>query len=162
MRACKPDAPRQTVTLWIAAGEVHGGVQSVTKTVEGRRDALWEDLHTVLCTMALPLARWADSVCVTTMLRTPPLLSLSMHQLNGFTMSKGVNWKKCLFFFSNDCWSDQRSMYRRSTEGLFWQRAEDAEVSGHVMSSAELVLVSKRKCLLFKLRCFSDFESVLI
>ena len=99
MRACKPDAPRQTVTLWIAAGEVHGGVQSVTKTVEGRRDALWEDLHTVLCTMALPLARWADSVCVTTMLRTPPLLSLSMHQLNGFTMSKGVNWKKCLFFF---------------------------------------------------------------
>lgn len=39
------------------------------------------DLHTVLCTMELPLARWADSVCVTTIVRTAPL-TLSMHQLN--------------------------------------------------------------------------------
>ena len=34
------------------------------KTVVGGRDALWEDLHTVLCTMELQEARWADSVCV--------------------------------------------------------------------------------------------------
>lgn len=54
---------------------MHGGVQSVTKTEEGRRDALWENLHTVLCTMELPVAGWADSVfvCVTTILRSSPL-----------------------------------------------------------------------------------------
>lgn len=33
-------------------------------TVGGRRDALLEDLHTVLCTIELSMARWADSVCV--------------------------------------------------------------------------------------------------
>lgn len=61
---------------------------SVTQTSEGRRAALWKDLHTVLCTMELPQARWADSVCVcecvlvcvTTMLGT---LTLSMRRLNG-------------------------------------------------------------------------------
>lgn len=76
------------------AGEVHGGVWSVTQTVEGRRDALWDNLHTVLCTMELPLARWADSVCVcvcyNNTLESP--LTLSMHQLNGISvaMLKGV------------------------------------------------------------------------
>ncbi len=35
--------------------------------------------------------------------------------------------------------------------------------SGHMMSFMEHILVSKRKkCLLFKLCCFSNFESVLI
>lgn len=54
-----------------------GGVQPVTVRVEGRRDALWENLHTVLCTMKLPLARWADSVCVTILWNTPPPYSVN-------------------------------------------------------------------------------------
>lgn len=70
-------------------GEEHGGVQSVTKTVEGRRDALWE---IYIQYFALWSSHWPGGliVCVTTILRTVPL-TLSMLQLNEIsgTMSEG-------------------------------------------------------------------------
>lgn len=71
-----------------------GEFGQLLKTVEGKRDALWEDLHTVHCTMELPMARWADSVCVCVCYNNTyeRPLTLSMHRLNGIsiTMSKGV------------------------------------------------------------------------
>lgn len=72
-------------------------------TVGGRRDALLEDLHTVLCTIELSMARWADSVCVcVTTIRRNVLLKLSTDQLSSNRVKVGQKTapmsEKCLFF----------------------------------------------------------------
>lgn len=77
----------QNVRFWIRDSRHAGGAQSVTKNRRrGRRDALWEDLHTVLCTMELPTARWADSV-LQQYLGAPP------HNVNA-----SAQWDRSIFY----------------------------------------------------------------
>lgn len=101
------------VNIWRgawASGRVGWGWEgslSYRKTVHGRRDALWENLHTVLCTMELSLARWADSVCVcvcydNTLERPLYTVNASAQwnqcgNVKGCQITLAVQKKKCLF-----------------------------------------------------------------
>lgn len=143
---------------------VHPGALTV---VGGDTGALWEDLHTVLCTMELPLSRWADSVCLCECYNNPwepPSFTLPIHPLSGISAAgQRVSGdpqgpKKWLLIWSEVSLRTLLKEYGDNRPG------EHSEASGHTASVRPSVveLVSDRHVFLFKLCCFSTFYSVLI